>query len=98
MSDRKEGRAKRGDERGRVGASDLGDDGLEVVGLEPVSQRSHVGGVALDAVDLATAEVAVEVLVDLDGGVLERVDNLVHEVAGRLASLRLGPRVTSRVS
>ena len=64
-----------------IGA-ELGDHGFEVVFFEPAGQECEVGWEALVADLVLAGEVVVEVLVDIDGGVVDGVDELV-EVVGR---------------
>ena len=60
----------------------LTDQRLEVVLLEPRGEEGEVGGAGLRAGLVGAGEVDVEILVDVDGGVVERVADHVDVVGG----------------
>ena len=83
---------------GVVVASEFGDHGLELVRLQPGGQWGQVSGTGLVTDLVLAAEVVVEVLVDIDGGVVDRVADHVEIIAGRRIALRrLQPCVSTGV-
>ena len=72
---------------------------LELVGLQPAGQACKIGGRGLIADGMLAAEVVVEVLVDVNGSVVDGVADLVELVCGRLVSLRaLTPGMSASIA
>ena len=81
---------------GVVIAAEFSDHGFEVVLLQPAGEVGEVGGEALVADLVLTGVVVVEVLVDVNGGVLDWVLEHVQVFGGwSVAAGRLVPGVTT---
>jgi len=69
-----------------IGAK-LRDHGLELVRLQPLREAGHIRWEALVADLVLAREVVVQVLVDVDGGVIDWVADHVQVIAGRRIAL-----------
>ena len=68
--------------------SKLADDRFQPVFPQPVRQRSHRTIKRIDTFDIPSGKVVIQVLVDINGGIVDRISELVEVVGGRFVVLR----------